>query len=413
MSKHSDERSPPRRRKQRREDVRMGKFAPGRRPLSQGGPQRRRREEPQPLPPEMRMPRKLPEQLAPLVDEFRRDPALPARPLPDRGGATPGGGPLGAGRRSDRGWKNRRGGICHLAGAAWETRAIYTAPIKALSNQKFRDLRARHGAREVGLLTGDIVENPAAPILVMTTEIYRNMLLEGARAARMTVTEEASALLAPLEARNAHDERALIEASDVAEMARRAAFDEELSGVGCVIFDELHFLSDPERGPVWEEAIIHSPAHVLFAGLSATVSNADELRRWIEAVHGPMALVFHDRAHGAAGAFLFLREQAASCPECRWPAGGALPWDRRRDAPAPVDAAWAPPAHQRAIPSQLRRIPVSSILCVSRRTLMAQAGQANPANPANPATRIARAARVATGAPSARARRGGDGAARR
>jgi superfamily II RNA helicase len=186
--------------------------------------------------------------------------------------------------------------------AIWQARqagqrAIYTAPIKALSNQKFRDLRQRHGVREVGLLTGDIVENPAAPIVVMTTEIYRNMLLEGARAARMTIAEEASALLDPVRARNArdsHDGHSIREASDVAEMARRAAIDEELSGVGCVIFDELHFLSDPERGPVWEEAIIHSPAHVLFAGLSATVSNADELRRWIEAVHGPMALVFHD-----------------------------------------------------------------------------------------------------------------------
>ena len=185
-------------------------------------------------------------------------------------------------------WQARRAG----------QRAIYTAPIKALSNQKFRDLRQRHGAREVGLLTGDIVENPAAPIVVMTTEIYRNMLLEGARAARMTTAEEASALLAPVRTRNPRnaggDGRGLPEAADVAAMARRAAIDEELSGVGCVIFDELHFLSDPERGPVWEEAIIHSPAHVLFAGLSATVSNADELRRWIEAVHGPMALVFHD-----------------------------------------------------------------------------------------------------------------------
>jgi superfamily II RNA helicase len=187
-------------------------------------------------------------------------------------------------------WQARRAGL----------RAIYTAPIKALSNQKFRDLRQRHGSREVGLLTGDIVENPAAPIVVMTTEIYRNMLLEGARAARMTASEEASALLAPVRvrtaqnARNGAGERDVPEAADVAEMARRAAIDEELSGVGCVIFDELHFLSDPERGPVWEEAIIHSPAHVLFAGLSATVSNADELRRWIEAVHGPMALVFHD-----------------------------------------------------------------------------------------------------------------------
>ncbi|HEU5348896.1 MAG TPA: DEAD/DEAH box helicase, partial [Ktedonobacterales bacterium] len=181
-------------------------------------------------------------------------------------------------------WQARRAG----------QRAIYTAPIKALSNQKFRDLRQRHGAREVGLLTGDIVENPAAPIVVMTTEIYRNMLLEGARAARMTVAEEADSLLAPVHARNVRDDGAMLEAADVASMARRAAIDEELSGVGCVIFDELHFLSDPERGPVWEEAIIHSPAHVLFAGLSATVSNADELRRWIEAVHGPMALVFHD-----------------------------------------------------------------------------------------------------------------------
>src|SRR5690348_9129738 len=143
--------------------------------------------------------------------------------------------------------------------AIWQARqagqrAIYTAPIKALSNQKFRDLRKRHGVREVGLLTGDIVENPAAPIVVMTTEIYRNMLLEGARAARMTVTEEASALVDPLRARNARDShgsrdgQSSRDASDVAEMARRAAIDEELSGVGCVIFDELHFLSDPERG---------------------------------------------------------------------------------------------------------------------------------------------------------------------
>ncbi|HEY7849079.1 MAG TPA: DEAD/DEAH box helicase, partial [Ktedonobacterales bacterium] len=63
-------------------------------------------------------------------------------------------------------------------------RAIYTAPLKALSNQKFRDLRADYGADQVGLMTGDIVENPTAPIVIMTTEIYRNMLLEGSRAAR-------------------------------------------------------------------------------------------------------------------------------------------------------------------------------------------------------------------------------------
>lgn len=196
-------------------------------------------------------------------------------------------------------WQARRAG----------QRAIYTAPIKALSNQKFRDLRQRHGVQEVGLLTGDIVENPAAPIVVMTTEIYRNMLLEGARAARMTVTEEANALLAPVRSRGHRQGDEVMEASDVAEMARRAAIDEELSGVGCVIFDELHFLSDPERGPVWEEAIIHSPAHVLFAGLSATVSNANELRRWIEAVHGPMALVFHDERAVPLEHFFFFEKK--------------------------------------------------------------------------------------------------------
>jgi superfamily II RNA helicase len=172
-------------------------------------------------------------------------------------------------------------------------RAIYTTPVKALSNQKFRDLRARYG-NEVGLLTGDIVENPGARIVVMTTEIYRNMLLEGLRAAHVTPGEEANALLAEVDARHgAPPGVELTGAVDVAEMARRARLDEELSSVGCVIFDELHYLNDPQRGPVWEEAIIHSPPHVTFIGLSATVSNASELRRWIEEVHGPMAMVYH------------------------------------------------------------------------------------------------------------------------
>ncbi|HEX9035674.1 MAG TPA: DEAD/DEAH box helicase [Ktedonobacterales bacterium] len=173
-------------------------------------------------------------------------------------------------------------------------RAIYTTPVKALSNQKFRDLRARYGADEVGLLTGDIVENPSARIVVMTTEIYRNMLLEGLRAAHVTPREEAAGLLAEVDARHGAPRGAPQPgAADVAEMARRARLDEELSSVGCVIFDELHYLNDPQRGPVWEEAIIHSPRHVIFVGLSATVSNASELRRWIEEVHGPMAMVYH------------------------------------------------------------------------------------------------------------------------
>ncbi len=175
-------------------------------------------------------------------------------------------------------------------------RAIYTAPLKALSNQKFRDLRERYGEAEVGLLTGDIVENPRAPIVIMTTEIYRNMLLEGARAAQLTPPQEADELLSSIltAAGDGRTAPAPPAADDIAELARQAQLDEELSTVACVIFDELHYLSDPGRGPVWEEAIIHSPAHVVFVGLSATVSNADELRRWIERVHGPMSLVWHD-----------------------------------------------------------------------------------------------------------------------
>jgi len=201
--------------------------------------------------------------------------------------------------------------------AIWQARqagkrAIYTTPIKALSNQKFRDLRAIYGADAVGLMTGDIVENPAAPIVVMTTEIYRNMLLEGLRVAHSadasSPDEQAGALLRDVGARAAGlagagrrpadgadgPQANPPQAADVVELARRARLDEELSSVGCVIFDELHYLNDPDRGPVWEEAIIHSPPHVIFVGLSATVSNADELRRWIEEVHGPMALVYHD-----------------------------------------------------------------------------------------------------------------------
>lgn len=194
-------------------------------------------------------------------------------------------------------WQARRAG----------QRAIYTAPIKALSNQKFRDLRERYGADAVGLLTGDIVENPSARIVVMTTEIYRNMLLEGLRAAHVTPRDEASAALAAIDARyGAPAGQPPIAPSNVAEMARRARLDEELSSVGCVIFDELHFLNDPQRGPVWEEAIIHSPPHVVFVGLSATVSNADELRQWIEQVHGPMALVYHTERSVPLEHFFFL-----------------------------------------------------------------------------------------------------------
>ncbi len=131
---------------------------------------------------------------------------------------------------------------------AWKSgqRSIYTTPIKALSNQKFRDLRAVYG--DVGLMTGDIVENPGGRILVMTTEVLRNILVQT---------------------------------------------PQELEDVGVVVFDEIHYLSDPERGTVWEESILLLPKDVQIVALSATVSNADEIAAWMEAVHGPTHLVFH------------------------------------------------------------------------------------------------------------------------
>src|SRR5438132_4185692 len=140
-------------------------------------------------------------------------------------------------------------------------RVIYTTPLKALSNQKYRDLRDVYGVDTVGLVTGDIVEHSRASVVIMTTEVYRNMLLEdgGDRFIGDEYTPPPG-----------------------------------LANVGFVIFDELHYLSDVSRGPVWEEAIICSPPHVQLVGLSATVSNARELANWISRVHQPISLVVHE-----------------------------------------------------------------------------------------------------------------------
>ncbi len=116
-------------------------------------------------------------------------------------------------------------------------RVIYTAPIKALSNQKFKEFKRLLGAGNVGIVTGDVAINSTAQILIMTTEIFRNMLH-----------------LSP----------------------------EELNGVSHVIFDEIHYLSDEERGTVWEESIIFAPESMRLLGLSATIPNADELAFWIQ-----------------------------------------------------------------------------------------------------------------------------------
>ena len=128
-------------------------------------------------------------------------------------------------------------------------RAFYTTPIKALSNQKFRDLRQRLGPHRVGLLTGDNVIAGDADVVVMTTEVLRNMLYAGA------VSEQ----------------------------------------LGAVVLDEVHYLEDPYRGPVWEEVILHLPSSVVLVCLSATVSNHEQLGGWLKQVRGPTAVVVEAR----------------------------------------------------------------------------------------------------------------------
>ncbi len=128
-------------------------------------------------------------------------------------------------------------------------RAIYTSPVKALSNQKYRDFKA--DGIDVGLMTGDLSLNPEAPLVIMTTEIFRNAVFE--------------------DPRRFHD-------------------------VDFVIFDEIHFLDDPERGTVWEESLIFAPEHVRFVCLSATISNLVEFGKWIEQTRTPqLAVIRHDK----------------------------------------------------------------------------------------------------------------------
>jgi ATP-dependent RNA helicase HelY len=125
-------------------------------------------------------------------------------------------------------------------------KCFYTTPIKALSNQKYNDLVKRHGADRVGLLTGDNSVNATAPVIVMTTEVLRNMLYAGSQA---------------------------------------------LDGLGYVVMDEVHYLSDRFRGAVWEEVIIHLPESVTLVSLSATVSNAEEFGDWLDTVRGDTEVI--------------------------------------------------------------------------------------------------------------------------
>jgi ATP-dependent RNA helicase HelY len=129
-------------------------------------------------------------------------------------------------------------------------KCFYTTPIKALSNQKYADLARRHGADKVGLLTGDSSVNSEAPVVVMTTEVLRNMIYAG------------SATLANL---------------------------------GYVVMDEVHYLADRFRGAVWEEVIIGLAESIQVVALSATVSNAEEFGEWLAEVRGEMAVVVSER----------------------------------------------------------------------------------------------------------------------
>ena len=145
-------------------------------------------------------------------------------------------------------------------------RAFYTTPIKALSNQKFTELLRRYGPDRVGLLTGDNAINGDADVVVMTTEVLRNMIYE----------------------RSAH-----------------------LPGLGYVVMDEVHYLADRSRGAVWEEVLIQLPESVTIAALSATVSNAEEFGDWLATVRGATTVIVEEHRpvplyqHVAAGPRLF------------------------------------------------------------------------------------------------------------
>jgi ATP-dependent RNA helicase HelY len=128
-------------------------------------------------------------------------------------------------------------------------KAFYTTPLKALSNQKYGDFSRRHGPGKVGLLTGDNAIAGDAPVVVMTTEVLRNMIYSGAPA---------------------------------------------LNDLRYVVLDEVHYLQDAYRGPVWEEVIIHSPPEIDLVCLSATVSNAEEFADWIQTVRGATTVIIEE-----------------------------------------------------------------------------------------------------------------------
>lgn len=186
----------------------------------------------------------------PVVDEFRQTRDFPMDPfqveacqLVEEGNSLLVAAPTGAGKTLVAEF------AIYRVMRETDSKVFYTTPMKALSNQKYNELAGEWGADNVGLLTGDTNINPHARIVVMTTEVLRNMLYADSAA---------------------------------------------LSDLSIVVMDEVHYLADRFRGAVWEEVIIHLPERVRLVCLSATVSNAEEFADWLEAVRGDVRLVLSE-----------------------------------------------------------------------------------------------------------------------
>jgi ATP-dependent RNA helicase HelY len=183
-------------------------------------------------------------------------------------------------------------------------KCFYTTPIKALSNQKFTDLVDRYGPDTIGLLTGDNSINGDAPVVVMTTEVLRNMLYTGSTA---------------------------------------------IADLGFVVMDEVHYLADRFRGAVWEEVIIHLPESVQLVSLSATVSNAEEFGAWLTAVRGTTQVVVEEQRPVPLWQHVMVGRRL-------YDLFGAPPRSRRRAGDDATSADTEAPAHRPTINPMLAQV---------------------------------------------------------
>ena len=188
-----------------------------------------------------------------------------------------------------------------------DARAIYTTPLKALSNQKFHDYQRLHGEGYVGLVTGENTINPLAPVVVMTTEILRNLIYED---------------------------------------------PQRLERVRYVILDEVHYIDDFPRGAVWEEIIIQAPPHIKFIGLSATISNFQEVAEWMSLQRGDIATVSVTKRPVELRLWLAMRNEFYPLLDQQ----GGIPRETRQRAQAEAST-------DRRL-SQLRRPPENDLLPV-------------------------------------------------